>query len=214
MRKIKNVFLLLLVIIFCCPSTVFAVNVHKEAPHVPTKIRNNFVSTGGTLKFVSSLPGGKAGHTDFKHRFNYVSGKGFRAQTKTTITISQKAPNRAKTVAHELGHFFDHCLSTYNPQNGKIARYSTTNSAWLKLYREQRSKYKPVLKNTSVDYIKSSSSEFFAQCCADYWLAPGALKKQSKTRYNFMQNLTNSYLKSALYGQMIPTFDTVTQKLH
>lgn len=213
MKKLKTVFLLLLIIFVCCPSTAFAANVHKEAPNVPAKIRNNFVSTGGTLNIVNSLPNGKPGTSSFHYSYTKRNGKVIKFQYTTKISISKKAQNRKKTVAHELGHFFDRCISTYNPISGKVAQYSKTNSTWLKFYKEQRSKYKPVLKNTGVDHIKSNSSEFFAQCCADYWLAPGALKKLSKTRYNTMKKITDNYLKSALNGQMMPTYDIVNQKL-
>lgn len=206
----KKYLLLFSMFLLLTPINIMAANVHQVAPNVPAKIRNDFVSCGGTLKIVNYIPGGKQGKTFTKYSFRRVKGKITDYRIIPKIHIYRKAKNFKKTVAHEFGHFFDKCLSHYHPQTGKMQIYSKTDKTWLNFYRRERNRYKKLFKSTSVSYVTGSPNEFFAQCCADYWLAPSRFKKANRKQYIFMKKLINRYLASSQNGKLSPGTATKT----
>lgn len=150
-------------------------NPNKVVKKVPKKIRKTFIKNGGKIYKVSKLPGSFVGYCEgIPVMEDYSDPSSFKVRGE--IKIKKKS---AGVFYHEFGHYVDYVIGSMVSPDGVnyyLKPYSQ-NAAFKKVYKAEKKKYKPAIKNTNRAYVTSTSTEYFAQTLADYWTHPKSLKK-------------------------------------
>ena len=108
---------------------------------------------------------------------------------------------KTSTPYHELGHCVDFLLSKAYIKHGRFyIKTKSRSTAFKKIYKADRKRYRPLEYTVSRSYVTANSFEYFAQAYADYTLYPRRFKAMCPSTYKYMKKCVKKIRK----GQVIP----------
>ena len=152
-------------------------NPYKHYKKAPKKVVRKFVASNGKIVKVKNIPG-NPGYYQGNHSWTY-SGSLETSENKITLnTLKVK-----HVTYHELGHAL--AFMYWAERVDYSAPFPDETTEWKRIYKKEKKKYR--FENSK--YVKSNSSEFFAQCFATYCLHKKAMKKTMPRSYRYVKKV-------------------------
>ena len=148
---------------------------------VPVQIRNAFEALGWRIEITSQdrlLAYRGSNATQYPW---YYEIAGTTIVDLKLICLNDKAFYSYESISHEMGHFFDNCLTTID---GSVR--AGRRPEFYVIFNEEKA-------FLGDEYVGSSSTEFFAECFKYYVENPGFLHQACPKAFAYIDNEVRKY---------------------
>lgn len=148
---------------------------------IPVQIRNAFEALGWRIEITSQdrlLAYRGAGATQYPW---YYEIAGTTIVDLKLICLNEKAYYSVESIVHEMGHFFDNCLTTID---GSVR--AGRRPEFYAIFNEEKAFIGDM-------YAASSPTEFFAECFKYYVENPAFLNQACPKTFSYIDNEVRKY---------------------